>query len=112
MYVRMHIVHCTRMHTNIYHIYYIYIYIFLKTLYTSASSALRKRFFNSVADAPRRRSRLLREKSFGKMVNFAWRSTTSDARQRKQKKTMIHAQETMTVTLIIFVVMIFEYRGQ
>lgn len=27
MYVRMHIVHCTRMHTNIYHIYYIYIHI-------------------------------------------------------------------------------------
>lgn len=72
------------------YIIYIYIHIFLKTLYTSASSALRKRFFNSVADAPRRRSRLLREKSFGKMVNFAWPSTTSDARQRKQIKTMIN----------------------
>ena len=84
---------------------------FLKTLYISASSALRKQFFNSVADAPRRRSRLLREKSFGKMVNFAWRSTTSDARQRKQINTMIHAQETMTVTLISFVVMIFWIQG-
>lgn len=85
MYVRMHIMHCTRIYTNIYLLYILYIYIFLKTLYTSASSALRKHFFNSVADAPRRRSRLLREKSFGKMVNFAWRSTTSDARQLKKK---------------------------